>query len=593
MTTWDLLVNALRGVGTSDDTETGWTFGPDHLLDTQQLTYLYQGSGIAQRACALPGEALAAAGLELEPAALERVEERHKLTSTLGAALTWARLYGGGGVVIEVVGDTDWSLPWCPRPGQRVRLHAVSGLVLEPAIDTRARGWCEEPDLPACWGPLARADRPRHWRLQPTYWRPGIVGLVHWTRILPLYGVRMPPGSAFLSALPQTWEAVSALQPARRALIGYHALQGDLRRLGGVLGIWGAEMPGLEELTFQQTQDNAESLVDAAVARWTRNKVMVGPAGAKLTAQSLSLSGVAELTAWVRADLCAALGLSEQRLFGMAPSGLNTDGESWKTAEKTQLLSVFEASGWRDACWQALTGLAIVAGCEAPVSVELGEIYESEETERQERADEREAERLTIDLVKAGLLSTSEGRTRLGIEEQADASTLTDNLLIALDATELQPWLDAGLAARPDLTGQEGGPPNRWPHVTLAHLRDVPLPRAQAIARDVAAQMAKQPAVAATPAGWGILGGAAVEMLQAADLAPLWLGAMAALAPSERAAQFNPWAPHVTLGWLPDPAKGIGDTPALSGPFTPRIVVVKWGPHVLARIPLAQASDTP
>ena len=64
-----------------------------------------------------------------------------------------ARLFGGGGVLIDVEGDTDWSRPWVPVEGQTLRLHAYDGIALRPVI--ASGGDIREPGLPAIWCPFA------------------------------------------------------------------------------------------------------------------------------------------------------------------------------------------------------------------------------------------------------------------------------------------------------------------------------------------------------------------------------------------------------------------------------------------------------
>ena len=588
--------NVITGEGGASDRINGWLPQPSGSFDEQQLVWAFAGVPWARLICDKPARWLAQAGLRIEAAEglpagpdgprgtddVADIDEDLGLTSALGVAYKWARLFGGGGVLIDVEGDTDWSRPWVPVEGQTLRLHAYDGIALRPVI--ASGGDIREPGLPAIWRPFLRYDRPRLYRLQATAYTAGTSRDIHWTRVLPLYGVELPPGGAYWASNGyRSWPALSVIEHCWTQIRAFGGVDAGLERIMSILAMWVMTLPNLPALASgsaaggQGTDSAGRSGADAMLAaisnRLRTAGVFFGPPGWDVKTASLPLTGVADVDARTRSSLAAAAECPQFVIFGEDAGGLS-DGSgsnqpSWLRAWTTTL------RGWWDDQWawnvrRVLTGASVCAWGQAPTKlrVTVGPFVPT--TEREEAELRKVGAEELAELVDAGILAPTEARRRyLGgytvdftVEDEAppvappapeppatpptdraDAAPQRESTLIALAQDPLPALLAEVRAIVPDLEAED------WPHVTLLYLGDVPVRDMAAIMRAVVEHAEDWPE-ALTPDYVGPLGdeGAVVLHLRVAGLIGPQNRLLRALTPQVRAQQFPRFRPHITLG---------------------------------------------
>lgn len=432
------LQNVLTGEGGSSDRINGWAPQQPTIATEQQLVWSFAGNPWARLICEKPARWLQQAGIRVEqadglpsgadgprgPDDVLELDEALGLTSALGASFTWARALGGGGVLVDVEGDEDWSLPWNPRPGEEIRLHAYDGIALRPRID--GTGDIREPGLPAIWRPFLRHDRPRSYQLLATGYTRGSSRPIHWTRVLPMFGQELPLGGAtYLANGYRSWPSISVIEHCWTQIRAFGAMDAGIERIMSVLALWIVTLQSLPALGAGPTAGNAgtnsggQSGADAVLAaianRLRTAGVFFGAPGWDVKPASLSLAGIADLDARTRASLAAASDCPQFVIFGEDAGGLGDGGgsgqPSWLRTWTTSL------RGWWDAQWawnirRALTGACVGQFGKAPskLRITVGAFVPTSEREevelRKVAADELSA------LVRAKILSPVEAHRR-------------------------------------------------------------------------------------------------------------------------------------------------------------------------------------
>lgn len=407
------IYNAVTGAGGENDPSTAWQPQPPTGLTADQLSYLWQGDGVAARICSIFAQWIGQAGIIIESdvEALEDADEAYHLTTEAAQCHVWARLFGAGAQIVVVEGDADWSRPWTPKQGQHVRIIATDGLLVYPVWENTA-DWGAESGLPDIWRPFADPRNPRYYNVDAGAYLPGVQGYVHWTRILPMRGHPLPPGkaSSWVSDLP-AWSSVSVLRLCYDALAQYHGTDRMAARIASRLAVWLAQLPAMSGRAL-----DPDKRLHAGLDTWAKSLVSGGvvssPPGGKVEPAALPLTGFSDLGDNARHSLSAATGISEVLLFGTSPSGLNTDGASWQRSWSVSCASEFDAH-YRAPLMRILTGLAVVLTGRAPerLSLSLGDLWRSASDLNTERT-QQQRESVTV-LYEKGLISREEGRHEL------------------------------------------------------------------------------------------------------------------------------------------------------------------------------------
>lgn len=414
--------NMLTGEGDSGDRINGWTpQNPGGFAD-YQLTWTYAGDAVAAAICTIPAQWLSQAGLTFKAveglpngaADLEDIDEEYGLTTAMGESYGWARLFSGAGVLIDVAEDEDWSQPWVPQQGQRLALQVCDGVMLRPDMLWRP-GTIWEPGLPQLWQPFTRLMQPQTYRLYPTTYTAGHDGPIHWTRVLPVMGHPLSPGTlAYVFNAFRPWPARSIIEVIWPQLRASRALDSSVERISSVLALWimnAANLPALEATNQTDASGNtgATAILQAIALRLRTAGVFWAPPGYEVNPAELSLSGLDAIDERSRASLSAASRIPRFVLFGDTPSGLSSGG-------MLQILQAWTSTlrGWWDSQWanpirRFLLGASVVRYGVAPTKLRftVGPFVPTTEAERAEILKLRAEELKT--LRDAGILSVEEG----------------------------------------------------------------------------------------------------------------------------------------------------------------------------------------
>lgn len=462
------LRNDITGEGSSSDRINGWVPQAAGVMSMEWLVQAYAGIPWARLICEKPARWLQQAGIRVEqadglpdapaepasrnkkrrkprprgPADVLALDETYGLTSSLGRSYGWARMLGGAAVVIDAVGDDDWSQPWIPRQGQEVRLHPYDGISIQPVQKTQ--GSIREPGLPDIWQRFQRHDRPRYYRILQTAYTDGSRRDVHWTRVMPMLGMELPPGGAYmLTSGYRVWPALSIIEHCWQQIRAYGAMDAGIERIMAVLAIWVMVLPSLPSLqsgavagatgTNGAGQSGAEAMIAAIVNRMRAGGVFMGAPGSTVTPASLSLSGIGDLDSRTKGSLAAASDCPQFVIFGEDKGGLAAGSAN---AMPTSLrVWTTNLSGWWDDQWswniqRFLTGACVVKWGTAPTElrVKVGAFIPT--TEAEEMAIRKDAASEAAELVREGIWKASEAHRRyeggFTVDFQIDAAEETE-----------------------------------------------------------------------------------------------------------------------------------------------------------------------
>ena len=306
--------NAFLGVGTAKDRSARTRAVAPVTLGAQELASLYAGDGLAAKIVDLPAEEMVRAGFEIEG-----LQDAHSVVSeveglkvlpAISTATKWARLFGGGLIVMLINDGGDLT-----DPVNEDRIKSVEQLRVYDRYDaTRYSRYDDPADR--------RFGQTNLWQISPASGNPYVV---HESRCVVIDGDQVPDriresydgwgGSVINRIYRDLIRAGMSLEWGNalleRAQQGVHAI------------------PGLAELLAQPDGEKMivkrVNLVD--MARSVNNTVVID-AEEKYTLESTPLSGVADIMDRMGLSLAAVAKIPESLLFGRQLGGLNSTGAS-------------------------------------------------------------------------------------------------------------------------------------------------------------------------------------------------------------------------------------------------------------------------
>lgn len=312
------------GVGTDNPlSSSSYGFNPVTRIRTL-LEWIYRGSWIGGQAVDIIADDMTREGVEflgdLDP---EEGQQLHAEATALGVwtslneNIRWGRLYGGS-LAVALIDGQDFRTP--------LRMDSVAedqfkGLIV---LDR----WMVNPsleDLVTDLGP--HLGMPKYYRVQDN--APALRGkLIHYSRVMHRHGgIKLPYQQALMenlwgiSVLERLYDRMIAFDSASTG-VAQLVYKSYLRTLSidGLRDIVGAGGPAMDGLIrYQQMMTRFQgiegmSLIDAKD---------------KLEAQTHNaFSGLGDALDKLGEQLSGALSIPLVRLFGQAPGGLNSDGES-------------------------------------------------------------------------------------------------------------------------------------------------------------------------------------------------------------------------------------------------------------------------
>lgn len=325
----DGLANLLSGLGQrGHDKSLASTVAPFLPLNRVELEDLYEGDDAAQRIIdAVPSDCVRrgwAVQVDVGDDVADPFADLWSSVDLAGAmheAHTWARLYGGGAVVLGLDdGATDMAEPVNPS--------TLRGLTFALAVDRwelTPEEWQMDPRQPGF-------GLPSGYRFSPVTARalPGAMQRIHASRILRFDGRKLPRtrrsrtdywGGAVLDAV---WPVLQAYTSAMQGM-AHLVHEYEIKTLS---------VSGLRNMAM--TADGREKVTERVLlfkqGLGLAKLGVIDADGESLSRMSASVSGLADLYDRFALALAGAADMPMSRMFGQGPSGFSADdlaGARW------------------------------------------------------------------------------------------------------------------------------------------------------------------------------------------------------------------------------------------------------------------------
>lgn len=307
--TADGLVNVVSGLGTQKTKRYHNKFQYGHVNDWQQLDAAYQSNWLARQIVDVPAEDMCREwrSFKSDDADTIRIEEdRLQVPVNVNTALAWARLYGGGGILMITGQDLSK-----PLDVSRIRKGGLERLIVLDRWDMSAQ-------TINTWNILAANY------LQPEFYTiRGGAQQIHWSHFARFMGARLPLRQM---AYTQGW-GDSELRKCLDDIMDMVASKDGIAELMQEANVDVIKRDGLsDELASDQDE--------AIISRYTLFSQMKSVVQMALLdgdeeydRKTLNLSGVAPILETFMTWISGAADIPVTRLFGTSAKGLNATGE--------------------------------------------------------------------------------------------------------------------------------------------------------------------------------------------------------------------------------------------------------------------------
>lgn len=308
--------NCLTGAGTWGRDKSRHTFmEPVWSLQWGQLESLYYGDWISANIVDSRPKEYFRRGFTLKGGD----DDLTKALAALGAetkfrqAATWARLYGGAGLVCAV--DDGLTVD------QPVNLARSRGVKWMNVVDSRYLRPVDYYDDPS----LAQFGMPRTYNVTPALGQTGIDQIIHESRIIRFVGTEVDAvtsrrlGGWAYSALQRPYDVIRRMAQTFQSAgqLMYDVGQGVLK----VSNLF-------EKLTGPSAAAVLDRIAQADMARWSGKSIAIDSEGEDFTRTATPLAGVPEMMDRIFLELGGAARTPLTKIFGRSPAGQNATGES-------------------------------------------------------------------------------------------------------------------------------------------------------------------------------------------------------------------------------------------------------------------------
>lgn len=312
----DGLMNVITGMGTKNSKRSNnqWQFAM--LGSWQELDACYQSSWISRKICDIPAEDMTREWRRIKSDGAEEIskfEEAFMLPNLVQEAITWARLYGGSGILML----TDQDL-MKPLRVDKIRKGQLKRLITLDRWDMSAMQI-------NTWDVLSSNY------LKPEFFTiRGGSQLIHHSHFARFTGERLP---LRYMAQTQGW-GDSVLRKCIEDITDMVAAKNGIAELMQEANVNVITRPGLTE---ELASDQDENIIN----RYTMFRMMIsnfqmalldggdgsGTGAEKLDRQTLNLSGVAPIIEQFITWISGAADIPVTRMFGTSAKGMNATGD--------------------------------------------------------------------------------------------------------------------------------------------------------------------------------------------------------------------------------------------------------------------------
>lgn len=411
--------NPNTGLLQSQDALVGTTPQPYVYLSDFMLAQLY-ADPVCRRACGEIASTIAAAGHVVSvPEGDDFLTDTYGLSDALGDAHKRANHLRAAGVLIDVEEEGD---PPLSEPMDPARVRRIKGLVVFGGLSLQVIDWQGSDDewVPPLWRPFCKVGQPRMFMVNATYRVGGYNKPIHWTRILYMQGVPLPPDVDGMLASPSTHYSLSLPDIIWAALRRYTTTTTNAERIAGSQGVWVFTVPNYAALQAAASQNPSGGGLFAQVASWVAQmlsnfnarKAMVGAPGFDIDSKTTDLAGWEQMEAGAQVQVANVSRVPVQKLFITPAVGLSaTPSDQWKPQYDDACRCDFDEK-WAPNEVRFYTLVYYLRTGRAPVrlSVRPGPWEEPTEEQRMTLHERGAAELKT--LIEAGVITPAEARAR-------------------------------------------------------------------------------------------------------------------------------------------------------------------------------------
>ena len=332
--------NLFTGLGGKADKKTSTKARPDGFLLDVELETIYSDDGLGANIIDYLPEDMMKRGWHYEfknhkQGAEELSQEYDEFFNYISAtdkitkALKWARLYGGGVLILGAFDGEDLSQP--------LRIKGIKDfenlkMVPRNNIMYGAIKWQSDPAQPRYGMP----------ELYPLTFRIGenfIVKSVHYSRVVELHGIEIPTSQSSIISPEYRYWGISELQRVQDRLKDVAGAFGSLSQLLHELSIGKYKFRDLADIL---ASDDGDKLIQKRLQSMDLMKStfhsLIMDTDEDYIRDSASFAGIPEVMYQFFMLICSASGYPMTRLFGISPGGLNStgDGDTYRYYDKVE-----------------------------------------------------------------------------------------------------------------------------------------------------------------------------------------------------------------------------------------------------------------
>lgn len=380
--------NLFTGLGGKADKKSHTKARPDGFLTDSELETIYADDGLGANIIDFLPEDMMKHGWHYEfknqKEGLEDLSKQYddffahisafdKLTN----ALKWARLYGGGVLLIGAFDGNELDKP--------LNIKAIKDFenlkfiprnnIMYGTID-----WQMDPTQ-------KRYGQPEIYPLTFRVGRDFIVKQVHWTRVIELHGIEIPTSQSSLIPPDYRYWGLSELQRVQDKLKDVAGAFGSLSNMLHELSIGKYKFRDLADILAAPDGDKLiqKRLQSMDLMKSTFHSLIMD-SDEDFIRDSASFAGVPEVMYQFFMLICSASSYPMTRLFGISPAGLNStgDGDTYRyydkveSEQKRKLLPILDRLTYIFSEWKRIEKPTIVFN-------PLEQMTEKEQAELEER----------------------------------------------------------------------------------------------------------------------------------------------------------------------------------------------------------------
>ena len=431
--------NLFSGLGTKADKKKSTVVVPNGFLTDAELELVYADDGLGARVIDLLPEDMMKQGwhyeFENEKEGFEEYSKTYdhifkeiKANDKISKALKWARLYGGGLILLGVYDGEQLDTPLNLN-----KIKSFENLKIIPRNNVMYGNLEFQMDITKPrYGQVEYYSVSFYTGRQYEYKR------VHYSRVIELHGVEIPSSDASIIPMEFRYWGISVMQRIQDRLKDLAASFGSLSNLFHELTIGKYKYKDLADIMASK---DGEKLVQNRLQAMDMMKSsfhsILMDIDEDFVRDTISFGGVSEVLYQFMMMTSAATGYPMTKLFGISPGGLNSTGDSdmyqyydmVKAKQQTELLPILERLVHIISQWQKIPEPKIVFN-------PLEQMTEKEQAELEEK--KAQTEKLKADTyqqyIDMGIMSPEV------VEELEYGETLKEiRQKVGVSSTELPP----------------------------------------------------------------------------------------------------------------------------------------------------------